>query len=247
MEYKIDPGLKRRLVLIGLLVVGFSLSGSLLSTHLAFELTGTVDYASSMLVAAIIPMLVAPPAYIWIARLTWRLEQSNVDLDRMAHSDVLTGIANRRFAMQWLRNAMMRNDQQPAGTAIAIAIADIDYFKRINDSYGHDAGDDCIVHVARTMERLVPQGWLVARMGGEEFLIAAHDADGAQFAATIEHIRRTLSDIPLITPLGPHALTASFGYTQLRAADTLDQALRRADGALYEAKNDGRNRAVAAV
>lgn len=247
MEYKIDPGLKKRLVLIGLLVVGFSLSGSLLSTHLAFELTGTVDYASSMLVAAMIPMLVAPPAYIWIARLTWRLEQSNVDLDRMAHSDVLTGIANRRFAMQWLRNAMMRNDQQPAGTAIAIAIADIDYFKRINDSYGHDAGDDCIVHVARTMERLVPQGWLVARMGGEEFLIAAQYADDAQFAAAIEHIRRTLSDIPLITPLGPHALTASFGYTQLRAGDTLDQALRRADGALYEAKNDGRNRAVAAL
>jgi len=246
MDGKIDPGLKRRLILLGVLVVGLSVAGSLLSTHFAFKISGSVDYFSSMLVAFIIPLIVAPPAYVWIAQLTWKLEQSNVELDRMAHSDVLTGIANRRYAMQWLRDGISRQTEATAVPDISIAIADIDYFKRINDSYGHDVGDDCIIHVARTIEQLLPKGWLVARMGGEEFLIAAKGADDAHFALAIEHIRGTLANIPLITPAGPHAMTASFGYTKMLANDTLDEALRRADKALYAAKENGRNRAVAA-
>jgi diguanylate cyclase (GGDEF)-like protein len=247
MKHRIYPGRKMRLVLIGLLVVGFSVCASLLSTHLAFQMTGTVDYASSMLVAAIIPLLVAPTAYIWIAQLTWKLEQSNVELDRMAHSDVLTNIANRRYAMQWLRAAMEGEGKDAKTPDIMIAMADIDHFKRINDSYGHDAGDDCIVHVARTIETLVPHGWLVARMGGEEFLIAAKGADEADFGAAIEHIRRTLEHVPLITPQGRYGMTASFGYAKMMAGDTLDHSLRRADTALYAAKDGGRNRTVAAT
>jgi diguanylate cyclase (GGDEF)-like protein len=247
MERRIHPGRKMRLVFIGLLVVGFSLCASLLSTHLAFQMSGAVDYASSMMVAAIIPLLVAPSAYVWIARLTWKLEQSNVELDRMAHSDVLTNIANRRFAMHWLRTAMEGDGKADHAPGIMIAMADIDHFKRINDSYGHDAGDDCIVHVARTIETLVPHGWLVARMGGEEFLIAAKGADETEFGAAIEHIRRTLEQVQLITPQGRYGMTASFGYAKMMAGDTLDHTLRRTDSALYAAKDGGRNRTVAAA
>lgn len=247
MERRIHPGRKMRLVFIGLLVVGFSLCASLLLTHLAFQTTGTVDYATAMTVAAAIPLLVAPSAYVWIARLTWKLEQSNVELDRMAHSDVLTNIANRRYAMHWLRTAMEGEDKDAKAPGIMIAMADIDHFKRINDSYGHDAGDDCIVHVARTIETLVPHGWLVARMGGEEFLIAAKGADESDFGAAIEHIRRTLEQVPLITPQGRYGMTASFGYAKMMAGDTLDHTLRRTDSALYAAKDGGRNRTVAAA
>lgn len=229
----LDP--KIRLTLIGVIVVGASLAGSLGFTHIAFTLFGDADYRSSMLVATVIPLLVAPAAYGWVARLTWQLERSNALLDRLAHTDPLTGIANRRSAMLALR------DWTGAGQTVSAAMADIDWFKRINDRFGHDAGDACIIHVASTMVRLLPAGWLVARMGGEEFLIAAPDVADPDFAAAIDAVRRTLADVPLITAAGPYRVTASFGHARAAHGDGADDLLRRADAALYDAKGAGRN------
>lgn len=231
---------RTRIIRNGVLVVGGSMLASVAFTEAAFHVVGSDSYTGSMIAAAVIPLLVAGPVYGWIAALTLRLDRSNAALDRLAHTDPLTGIANRRAAMA--RLAEWTTPGAPA-RGCAVAIVDIDDFKCINDRFGHDTGDAALCHAAVMLERLAPAGWLVARIGGEEFLIAAPaSAVGTDFAATIEVMRTKLAATPLITSAGPHTITASFGLAQWQAAEPLERLLGRADRALYRAKETGRNR-----
>lgn len=232
--------LRSRIIRNGVLVVGGSMLASVGFTEAAFHIVGSDSYTGSMIAAAVIPLLVAGPVYGWIAALTLRLDRSNAALDLLAHTDPLTGIANRRAAMATL--AEWTTPGAPA-RGCALAIIDIDDFKCINDRFGHDAGDAALCHVALMLERLAPAGWLVARIGGEEFLIGAPaTAAGAAFAECIEAMRTGLATTPLITPGGPHTITASFGLAQWQPAEPLERLLARADRALYRAKDTGRNR-----
>ncbi|MEO9461275.1 MAG: GGDEF domain-containing protein [Marinomonas sp.] len=237
-------GVKARLWRNGLLVVAFSVAASIGMTHLAFSTAGEAQYGETMVIAALIPLLVAPLAFGWIANLTLQLERSRAEMDRLAHTDPLTGLANRRAAMQSLRS-WSNHDAQDVDL-LSIAIADIDFFKRINDTYGHDAGDAGIIHVASILTQLTPDDWLVSRIGGEEFLIAAPQGSTANFPDIIEQVRAALEASPLITQDGPHTITASFGIAAMRADEAMDPLMVRADRALYKAKETGRNRTVAA-
>ncbi|WP_086733470.1 GGDEF domain-containing protein [Erythrobacter colymbi] len=230
------PALRRRLWRTGALVVGGSVFASACFAHLSFTLFGTVDYAGTMFFAVLIPLVVASLAFGWIASLTLRLESSRRALEQLALQDALTGLANRRAAMARLAEWSL------GGGEIALAIADIDYFKRVNDRLGHDGGDASLVHFAAMLRRMLPADWLVARIGGEEFLIAAQTGDLATFAARIEALRVAVADTPLITPAGPYRLTASFGLAGRRADEAADRLITRADLALYAAKQGGRNR-----
>lgn len=230
------PALRRRLWRTGALVVGGSVFASACLAHLSFTLFGTVDYAGTMFFAVLIPLVVASLAFGWIASLTLRLESSRRALEQLALQDALTGLANRRAAMARLAEWSASEGE------IALAIADIDYFKRVNDRLGHDGGDASLVHFAAMLRRMLPAGWLVARIGGEEFLIAAQTGDLATFAARIEALRVAVADTPLITPAGPYRLTASFGLAGRRAGEAADRLITRADLALYAAKQGGRNR-----
>lgn len=230
------PALRRRLWRTGAMVVGGSAFASACFAHLSFTLFGTVDYAGTMFFAILIPLVVASLAFGWIASLTLRLESSRRALEQLALQDPLTGLDNRRAAMARLA------EWSAGGGEIALAIADIDYFKRVNDRLGHDGGDASLVHFAAMLRRMLPAGWLVARIGGEEFLIAAQTADLATFAARIEALRVAVADTPLITPAGPYRLTASFGLAGRREAEATDRLITRADLALYAAKQGGRNR-----
>lgn len=230
------PELRRRLWRTGLLVVGGSVFASMCFAQLSFTLFGTVDYAGTMFFAGLIPLIVASLAFGWIASLTLRLETSRTALERLALQDPLTGLANRRAAMGQL-GAWSETD-----SGIALAIADIDYFKRVNDRLGHDGGDASLVHFAGMLRRILPGDWLIARVGGEEFLIAAQTPDFATFAARIEALRVAVADTPLITHAGPYRLTASFGLAERHAAEAASRLITRADLALYAAKQGGRNR-----
>jgi diguanylate cyclase (GGDEF)-like protein len=236
--------LRSRIIRNGVVVVGGSTLASVAFTEAAFHVVGSDSYTGSMIAAAVIPLMVAGPVYGWIAALTLRLDRSNAALDRLAHTDPLTGIANRRAAMATL--AEWTTPGAPA-RGCALAIIDIDDFKCINDRFGHDTGDAALCHVALMLERLVPAGWLVARIGGEEFLIAAPASAGTGFAARIEAIRTGLTATPLITPAGPHTITASFGLAEWQPAEPLERLLGRADRALYRAKETGRNRVETAT
>jgi diguanylate cyclase (GGDEF)-like protein len=227
---------RARLLRTGLIVVGGSVFASAAFAHLSFSLFGELEYAGTMVAAVVIPLVVASLAFGWIASLTLRLEHSRADLERLAHQDALTGLANRRAALQRLAGWA----QEPAG--IVLALADLDHFKRVNDRLGHDGGDASLVHFAAMLRKLVPAEWLIARIGGEEFLLAARGLDPADFAARIEAIRTAIAITPLITPAGPWHLTASFGIAARSPGEAADRLITRADTALYAAKQAGRNR-----
>lgn len=233
--------LHRQLWRTGLAVVGGSVFASACFVHLSLTQLGDVDYAGAMIAATVIPLVVASLAFLWIASLTVRLDTSRGELEQLALCDPLTGLANRRAAMARLGQWAAASDP------IALAIADIDFFKRVNDRLGHDGGDASLVHFAAMLSTLLPQDWLTARIGGEEFLIAAPTGDFAAFAAGIEALRMAVAETPLITPAGPYQLTVSFGLAARRtddsgAGESFDRLITRADLALYAAKQGGRNR-----
>lgn len=238
-----SSGLRRRLWRTGALVVGGSVLATMLFVHIALTQFGAIIYFDAMIAAVLIPLVVATSAFAWIAALTLRLDASRRELETLALSDPLTGLANRRAAVarvgEW---AAAPGDTPGAEAPLCLAIADIDFFKRVNDRLGHDGGDASLVHFAAMLRRLLPADWLVARIGGEEFLIAAPVADPAAFAARIESLRSAVAETPLITPSGPYRLTASFGLAERRGDEAPDRLITRADMALYAAKQAGRNR-----
>jgi diguanylate cyclase (GGDEF)-like protein len=120
---------------------------------------------------------------------------------------------------------------------------DIDHFKRINDHFGHQVGDEAIITVANLLKGMCRSGDLVARYGGEEFVVLCADCDLADAAGRAEQIRRKLSETPHAA-LGAKRITASFGVAQLQSGDTPESMLRRADLGLLTAKERGRNQVV---
>jgi diguanylate cyclase (GGDEF)-like protein len=130
-----------------------------------------------------------------------------------------------------------------SGTPFSIVICDIDRFKQVNDVFGHQAGDEALVNFTTLLRQFSREGDLVARYGGEEFVLLFPDCDNALAARRAEEIRHELSRTPQPT-LGSKYLTASFGVTEVQMGDTPETMLRRADRALYQAKDGGRNRVV---
>lgn len=238
---KAPTELRRRLRRTGVIVVGGSMLASMGFAHLSFSLFGQVQYSHTMFFAGLIPLIVASLAFRWIAALSLQLDASRRDLERLALEDPLTRLANRRAAMAQL-GEWSGKDTGLAPTPICLAIADLDFFKRVNDRLGHDGGDASLVHFAGMLRRMLPDGWLVARIGGEEFLIAARSGDFPTFAARIEALRVAVAGTPLITPTGPYNLTSSFGLAERTAGEPPDRLITRADRALYAAKQAGRNR-----
>ncbi len=235
--------LRRRLWRTGAIVVGVSTFASAFFVHLSLTQFGAIVYSHAIIVALVIPLVVASLAFSWIASLTLKLDASRRELDRLAHEDALTGLANRRAAL-----ARLDAWAAESGTGdLALAIADIDFFKHVNDTLGHDGGDAGLIHVAGMLRRLSPDTWLVARLGGEEFLLAAPDVAEADFAAHLEALRHAIADTPLITACGPQTLTASFGIAAGREGERVGAIITRADNALYAAKQGGRNRIVRAA
>jgi diguanylate cyclase (GGDEF)-like protein len=234
--------LRARLRRTGLIVVGGSVAATLLFVHIAMTQFGGIVYIDAMITAVLIPLVVASLAFRWIAALTLQLEASRRALERLANEDPLTGLANRRAAM-----ARLAEWSAAPGAPICLAIADIDFFKRVNDRLGHDGGDASLVHFAAMLRRILPEDWLVARIGGEEFMLAAPTPDFTAFAERIETLRIAVAETPLITPTGPWRLTASFGLAEQGPAETPDRLITRADRALYAAKQGGRNRSERAA
>lgn len=164
-----------------------------------------------------------------------RVERSR--LQALAERDGLTGLYNRRASEQLLVNLVAAPDPSDG-----LILFDIDHFKRVNDGHGHPAGDEVLRQVARRCEATLRADDVLARWGGEEFLLLVRRARGDGIARIAESLRAAISAAP-IDPVG--TVTASFGVTLYRANDSLETWLQRADEALYEAKRSGRDRVVA--
>jgi diguanylate cyclase (GGDEF)-like protein len=133
---------------------------------------------------------------------------------------------------------------QRYGGKLSLAIADLDHFKRVNDEYGHEIGDTVLKAFSRTMESQARDSDLIARMGGEEFVILMPQSGRDAAETLVERIRLSLSRLVMPPLRGP--VTASFGIAEIQPEEAPEQLLRRADQALYKAKSCGRNRTVVA-
>jgi two-component system cell cycle response regulator len=173
--------------------------------------------------------------------------RDNVQLSmEMAITDALTGLHNRRYMESHL--ATLVEQAQGRGKPLALLIVDIDFFKSINDTHGHDAGDDVLREFAIRLKKSIRGIDLACRYGGEEFVIVMPETDMAVAAVVAERIRRRIATEPFAVASGAAAVpvTISIGLAALAVADDSPAGiLKRADQALYRAKRDGRNRVVA--
>jgi two-component system, cell cycle response regulator len=173
----------------------------------------------------------------------------NVQLSlEMAITDQLTGLHNRRYMSRHLDNLVA--SAKKSGKPIAFVIMDIDYFKSVNDSHGHDIGDEVLKEFAARIAANVRGIDLACRYGGEEFVVVMPDTDIEYAYAVSERLRHSIETTPFGVSRPPHALnlTISIGIASAQGSqDTVDALLRRADQALYRAKKTGRNKVVAAA
>jgi len=174
-------------------------------------------------------------------RLRSKLEESV----EMALTDSLTGLYNRRY-MEGHLNTLVEEAVQ-RGKPLSVLVCDIDYFKAVNDTHGHDAGDSVLKQFAARLKRNVRGIDLACRFGGEEFIVVMPDTDLSKAYLVAERLRQCISGQGFALPEGqPLEVTASMGVSALEGIDdTPDALIKRADQALYSAKKDGRNRVVA--
>jgi diguanylate cyclase (GGDEF)-like protein len=170
-----------------------------------------------------------------------QLERRCEALHEEATKDPLTKVANRAEFDRM--HAVFVGAHRQAGSPCSLIMVDIDHFKSINDCHGHQAGDAAIITVARLLESMCRTGDVVARYGGEEFAVLCANCSNADAARRADELRRRLA-ATTHAELGGQAFTASFGVTEYQPGDTCETMLRRADRALLQAKDAGRNRVV---
>ena len=172
-----------------------------------------------------------------------RIRARTAELERLATTDPLTGLSNRR-ELQRLAD-VERARAHRYGHELAVLVVDADYFKNVNDTHGHAIGDVALQVLASELMALVRGHDLVGRWGGEEFVLALPHLDALGARAAAERVRQRLADKPIPLPDGGTArVTVSVGGAVARPEESFEQALRRADSALYAAKAAGRNRVV---
>ncbi len=178
----------------------------------------------------------------YIQFLRTRLEESV----EMAVLDPLTSLHNRRYMNSHLSTLFEESAQ--SGRPLSVLVIDIDYFKSVNDSYGHDSGDMVLKEFASRIRRNIRGIDLACRLGGEEFVVVMPDTDLAKAYLVAERLRQAIAAVPFFggQDVGSLEVTASVGVAALEFPDdTPEVILKRADQALYCAKRDGRNRVVA--
>jgi diguanylate cyclase (GGDEF)-like protein/PAS domain S-box-containing protein len=169
------------------------------------------------------------------------LEERVQTLHERATRDPLTRVANRAEFDRVFPKFVETHLEQ--GLPCSLIICDVDHFKRVNDTHGHQAGDEALVTFASLLKRGARAGDLVSRYGGEEFVVLCADCDNATATRRAEEMRRAVAETPQPV-LGNKHITASFGVTEIQGGDTPDTFLRRADRALLQAKDGGRNLVV---
>jgi len=190
---------------------------------------------------------------------TAQLQQVNQTLRYLSNIDGLTGVANRRYFNEMLQNEWLRAQRQLAAhdpgrreapaENISLILLDIDYFKQYNDHYGHIAGDECLSQVAQVIKQCLKRGGdMVARFGGEEFVVLLPATTGQGAYVVAENIREQVEALAIeheYSKVARH-ITISLGVASMNEAQdqTSIDMLKRADQALYQAKGRGRNRVV---
>jgi diguanylate cyclase (GGDEF)-like protein len=159
------------------------------------------------------------------------------ELEQLVITDVLTKIKNRRYYEQKIQEEIVRACRY--NEKLSIIIFDIDFFKKVNDSHGHDIGDKILIEYTRLISSILRNSDSFCRIGGEEFVIITPQTSQDEAYKLAEKIRKEVEKYQVILPI-----TLSFGVTEHRNEEDKDTMFKRADNALYKAKTSGRNRVV---
>lgn len=205
---------------------------------------GGVDYINKPFQHA--EVLVRVNTQITMLRLRKNLEEKNKELERLANTDYLTDLYNRRRFFQTAEEEISGAIQ--TGNPVSVTLIDLDYFKRVNDTFGHLVGDQVLIHVAHLIRSFSRENDMVARYGGEEFAILHPSIDQQDAYQVTEEIRRNVEATPFMHEMNEIGMTLSAGVVDTIACKDfkrVDDVLDKADKALYRAKDAGRNQVVA--
>lgn len=168
------------------------------------------------------------------------LIKTNEQLVYQATHDPLTNLLNRRAVLERLSvdfSYLSKDDSM-----LCIGIFDIDHFKHINDTYGHQTGDDVLCKLTHILTELIDEADYIGRVGGEEFLLVSSADSEERMIALFDNYRREIANTSLVTRSGAVSISVSIGVASRAGKDTVDELFAAADAALYKAKNEGRNR-----
>ena len=195
-----------------------------------------------------IPLAVSPILIVPLAYAIYRLTQLKAELERSVRTDALTGLLNRRGFFERAEEAFRQADVR--GLPVALMMVDVDRFKEANDALGHAFGDDLLRHIAQSIDEAVAGSsphTVVARIGGDEFAVLLAGPDASAANAVAERICRRVRGGSELHDKAIPAPSVSVGLAMRSRSQSLDAAMKAADGAAYQAKRAGRDRWVLAA
>lgn len=214
---------------------------SVTSNALLFAGLGPEALQRAMLSAIVLPLALAIPLFFFVSMRIRALKISNRRLGLVARTDSLTACLNRGAFTARVETELTGGAGPHTG---ALLIIDADNFKTINDLYGHDAGDEALMILARAIRSVLRAGDLIGRLGGEEFGVFLPNVDEKNAALVAERIRRAVQLAPFAPRGEAHMLTVSIGGAVFAGASSFTELFRIADQRLYGAKRSGRNQAA---
>lgn len=167
------------------------------------------------------------------------LEKTNDELDKMSKTDYLTGLANRRFMMERLKEESARSNK--TSSSMGILMCDIDHFKKINDNFGHDFGDQVIKEIAKSINKELREYDIISRWGGEEFLVVLPETTEENAFSVAENIRKAVETLRIPSDRINHRVTITLGLAIYNSEKSISDNINNADEALYLGKDSGRN------
>jgi len=208
-----------------------------------------IEWVYFVFVATIVPMITMLAAQLTSMRTKLKAQKAELTeaLERireMATRDELTGLINRRQMLQVLTDSAALNKRELMN--FSVALVDLDFFKRVNDTHGHGVGDEVLRGFASEARRVLRETDVIARWGGEEFLVVMPESPPSSPTLGLERLRAALSSLQLSATVPDLRMAFSAGVTSFRPGEATQETIERADKALYEAKAAGRNRCVMA-
>lgn len=243
--FTLKPHKSRRMSLFAIMLLGLTMIG--MAAHDPVNFTPRLEVAHFLLAATM--MLVVSYLTSELNMLRLRVQEQKEELavalmriQVMATRDELTSLANRRYMSDILEQEERRHNTQ--GHPVCIALIDIDLFKQINDTYGHAAGDQVLRKFAQRAQVALRTSDVLARWGGEEFLLLLPDTDLHSAEQVLQRLQAQIADLDFPDIGNGMRVTFSCGLVALGDQEPIDEAVRRADSAMYCAKSAGRNRVL---
>lgn len=228
------------------IAVGVSIAFSELFTSITMALIHIRETLPYFVIPAVVPALVAGPICMFTYGLIDELEAARSEAQRLANTDLLTGVLNRRRFIEIAKDELARARRSAA--PLSVLLLDIDDFKAINDRHGHDVGDAVLRRLSGICTSALPPEYPFARWGGEEFIALLRGAGPGDAIGIAMRVREAIAAGDLEVGGRSLRVTASIGVAaDERDEDGLDTIISRADRAMYEAKRKGKNAAVCAA